>query len=404
MNRITVALLAAFDAAIAALIGIAVPLVPLTILWAVQYDTAVDWAIFWRAAADAWLLGNGADLTATLAPELAIQLGVTGGAVTFAVTIAPLAFALLAVLLGVRIGRRAGSSPHRLVAVATSVLAYLLIATLVTLGASVDAASIPLWQGMLWPTLVFALGVALGSGIASARREHPDALARIVADAVDRVPATGRSAIDAAVRGGALATAAVVGIAAVLLAVLLVVDYATAISMYEGLDGEVMGGVTLTIAQLAFIPNLVIWAASWLVGPGFAIGTGSSVGPAGSLLGPVPSLPVFAALPQGELAFGFVGLIVPLVAGFVAAYAVRPRLLAGLGGSSFLLWGSVAALGIGVVGGALLGVLAWFSGGAAGPGRLVDVGPDGLLVGAVAAAEFAVAALIGMASGPARTR
>ena len=41
MNRITVALLAAFDAALSALIGLAIPLVPLTILWAVQYDTAV---------------------------------------------------------------------------------------------------------------------------------------------------------------------------------------------------------------------------------------------------------------------------------------------------------------------------------------------------------------------------
>lgn len=400
MNRITVALLAAFDAAIAALIGIAIPLVPLTVLWAVQYDTAIDWVLFWRAAADAWLLGNGADLTATLDPELALSLGLTSTTTSFVVSIAPLAFALLAVLLGVRIGRRAAASPHRLLAVGTAVVIYLAIATLVTFSASVDAASIPLWQGMLWPTLVFALGVVLGSGIASARQQ--DALADAVGGVLDRIPSVGRVVADAALRGGALAAAGVVGVSAVLVAALLLGNYAGVVAMYESLDGQIVGGIALTVGQLAFIPNLVIWAASWLVGPGFAIGTGSSVAPAATLLGPVPALPVFAALPQGELALGFVGLVVPLVAGFVAAWAIRPRLLAGLGGASVLLCGAATAVGIGLVGGVLLGLLAWFSGGAAGPGRLVDVGPDGLLVGAFAAAEFTLAALLGLASGRSR--
>jgi hypothetical protein len=400
MNRITVALLAAFDAAIAALIGIAIPLVPLTVLWAVQYDTAVDWVIFWRAAADSWLLGNGADLTATLDPAFALSLGLTATGTSFVVTIAPLAFALLAVLLGVRIGRRAAASPSRVLAVATAVLVYLGIATLVTFSASTDAASIPLWQGMLWPTLVFAVGIAIGSGIASAREQ--DALADAVGGVLDRIPAAGRVAADAALRGGALAAAGVIGVAGVLVAVLLVGNYASVVAMYESLDGQIVGGIAVTIGQLAFVPNLVVWAASWLVGPGFAIGAGSSVAPAGTLLGPVPALPVFAALPQGELAFGFVGVLVPLVAGFVAAWAIRPRLVDRLGSASLLLWGSVTAVGIGVVGGVLLGLLAWFSGGAAGPGRLADVGPDGLLVGAIAAAELTVAAALGLASGRSR--
>ncbi|NQX29726.1 hypothetical protein HQQ81_20455 [Microbacteriaceae bacterium VKM Ac-2854] len=400
MNRITVALLAAFDAAIAALIGIVIPLVPLTVLWAVQYDTAVDWVLFWRVAADAWLLGNGADLTATLDPALALSLGLTATGTSFLVSIAPLAFALLATLLGVRIGRRAAASPYRVIAVATAVLIYLGIATLVTFSATDAAASIPLWQGMLWPTLVFALGIAIGSGIASAREQ--DALADAVGALLDRIPAVGRVAADAALRGGALAAAGVVGVAGVLVAVLLIGNYAGVVAMYESLDGGIVGGIALTIGQLAFIPNLVLWAASWLIGPGFAIGTGSSVAPAGTLLGPVPALPVFAALPQGELAFGFVGVLVPLIAGFVAAWAIRPRLMDRLDGASLLLWGSVTAVGIGVVGGALLGLLAWFSGGAAGPGRLAEVGPDGLLVGAIAAAELTVAALLGLASGRSR--
>ncbi|MBW8872769.1 MAG: hypothetical protein JF618_11650, partial [Leifsonia sp.] len=45
-----------------------------------------------------------------------------------------------------------------------------------------------------------------------------------------------------------------------------------------------------------------------------------------------------------------------------------------------------------------LGLLAWWSSGALGPGRLHDVGPNPWLVGALAAGEVAVAAAIGLAA------
>jgi hypothetical protein len=46
----------------------------------------------------------------------------------------------------------------------------------------------------------------------------------------------------------------------------------------------------------------------------------------------------------------------------------------------------------------LLGLLAAVSGGAAGPGRFQQVGPDALAVGLAAALEFAVAIGIGLAA------
>ncbi|WKK71977.1 DUF6350 family protein [Rathayibacter oskolensis] len=163
MNRITVALLAAFDAALSALIGIAIPLVPLTVLWAVQYDTAIDWGVFWRIAADSWLLGHGADLRASLAPDSPLALALPGGTEAFTVTIAPLAFALLTVLLGARTGRRAQESPFRFIGFVVAVGTYLLLAFLVSVGSSTGVASIDVVQGTVLPALVFALGVALGA-------------------------------------------------------------------------------------------------------------------------------------------------------------------------------------------------------------------------------------------------
>src|SRR5690606_24782752 len=130
----------------------------------------------------------------------------------------------------------------------------------------------------------------------------------------------------------------------------------------------VLGGIALTLGQLAFVPNLVVWAASWLLGPGFAIGTGSSVSPLATNLGPVPAIPVLGAVPPGEFALGFLGLLVPVLAGFLAGVAVRPALLRALGGHPspgrpVLGVVVLAGAGIGVVGGLALGLLAAASGG-----------------------------------------
>jgi hypothetical protein len=161
----------------------------------------------------------------------------------------------------------------------------------------------------------------------------------------------------------------------------------------------VVGGIAVTIAQLAYLPNLVVWCASWLLGPGFALGVGSSVSPAATLLGPIPGIPVFGAIPTGDLPFGFLGLIVPVLVGFLGAAAVRPALVRDLGtrGSAGSL--ALAGIGIGVVAAALVGLLALLSAGAIGPERLSEVGPPAGPVALAALATTGIAALVGMASG-----
>jgi len=171
-------------------------------------------------------------------------------------------------------------------------------------------------------------------------------------------------------------------------------SYARIITLYEGLHTEVLGGIAVTLAQLAFVPNIVIFAASWLVGPGFALGEGSSVTPIGTQLGPIPAIPILGALPSGHLALGFLGLLVPVVVGFLAGALLAPGLREQLATLDLIVTG----IGIGIVGGATLGVLAWASAGAAGPGRLAQVGANPWAVGAVAALELAAAAIVGILS------
>ena len=102
MRRTTIALLAALEAAVAALIGLGIVLVPLMLLWAVKYGLTVDAAVFLRAAADVWLLGHGVDLTIQLDPVTAGGLGLPGAGEPFPITIALLGFALLSVAAGRR--------------------------------------------------------------------------------------------------------------------------------------------------------------------------------------------------------------------------------------------------------------------------------------------------------------
>jgi len=146
------------------------------------------------------------------------------------------------------------------------------------------------------------------------------------------------------------------------------------------------------------LPNVVIWAASWLIGPGFALGTGSMVSPLATAVGPLPAVPVLGALPQGDLPFAFVGLLVPVIAGFLAGALVGSRVTARFATSSRTLLVVVTGASTGLVAGILLGLLAWASAGGVGPGRLAQVGPDPLLVGGFAALEIGVAAILGMAS------
>ncbi|TFD00774.1 hypothetical protein E3O65_03140 [Cryobacterium breve] len=210
------------------------------------------------------------------------------------------------------------------------------------------------------------------------------------------LPAPVRAGVAAALRAGTAAAAGILCVSGITVFVLILTNYATIIGLYETVQAGVLGGIALTIAQLSLIPNLVIWAASWFVGPGIAVGVGSSVSPVGTVLGTVPGLPILGVLPQGSLTFGFVGLLVPVLIGFLAAVILRQRTAATDVPAPTITERLLTGLGTGIVAGVLLGLLAWWSGGALGPGRLVEVGPNPLLVGAVAAAEVGVAACIGL--------
>ena len=454
MNRRLTSLFAALEALLVAGVGVGIPLVPLTLMWAFQYGLTLDWLVFWRAAVDTWLLGHGVDIRFTLDPAIAASSGFAGAAAPFVITIAPLAFALVTALLGVRAGRRIGETPHRLIGTVVGLGVFAVLSLGVAFTALAADARPSLVQSALLPTLVFGLGVLIGSwslladadagstasagggGAAgssdpssgeprvqahassgtAARGVRFERMRTAAAGALSRASASvsdvdrrlrsamseladGRAvfALRVAATGGAGAVAIMLVISAITVAIMIGVSYARVISLFEAVQSGILGGVALTIAQLAFIPNLVIWATSWFVGPGFALGTGSAVSPLGTDLGPLPAIPLLGALPTSPLAFGYVGLLVPVLAGFLAAIMLRPRLAReGVEGP---LMSAAAGMGMGLVGGIMLGALAWISSGSAGPGRLSDVGSSWLLVGCWGALEIGLAAAVALLVG-----
>lgn len=158
------------------------------------------------------------------------------------------------------------------------------------------------------------------------------------------------------------------------------------------------GAALLLLAQLAYIPNAVIWAVAYSLGPGFAFGAGTVVAPTGSALGPVPVFPMLAALPAGARPGGpawlpVLVLALPYLAGLFAG-VVTVRIAPTPVLEAAPLWGFVA----GAAAGLLAGAAAGFAGGPLGSGRLAAVGPSGIQVGLVAVLEIGITAALAAAA------
>ena len=156
------------------------------------------------------------------------------------------------------------------------------------------------------------------------------------------------------------------------------------------------GAALLLLAQLAYVPNAIIWAVAYALGPGFLFGTGTVVSPTGLALGAVPLFPVLAAMPSGGHPGGPVSVAVlalPYLTG-VFAGIVTVRIAPTPAIEAAPLWGFIAGTAAGV----LAGLAAAFAGGPLGNGRLASVGPNGFQVGLVAILELGITAALSAAA------
>lgn len=156
------------------------------------------------------------------------------------------------------------------------------------------------------------------------------------------------------------------------------------------LSTSAVDSIMIVVAQLLFIPNAIVWALSWLSGPGFYLGSDALHSPTSAPVGPIPAIPLFGATPAS--APGNWVLLALIVFGVALGVYLRLRK-----GSESLLddlyQGSIAAVVIAVVylvtslGSALV----------LGNGRLAFLGPRMSLSALCLFAEVACGVLVTVA-------
>ncbi|HET6651708.1 MAG TPA: DUF6350 family protein [Nocardioides sp.] len=298
-----------------------------------------------RIGADAWLVAHGSGLTLAGATISVVPLGLTA----------------LCGYVALRLGgwARATSADEDGAAVA---LAAVVLAGVYGVVAVVTAvlATLPTAQPGLVQSFAGAFLLALVGGGAGLVRGEAGVLA-------GRLPETAVAVL----RGAAGIAVAVLAAGAVLVTVALVLDIGTGANVLSRLHADGPGSALYTLVVAAFAPNAALMGGAYLLGPGFAVGTGTVVSPSVVALGPLPAFPLLAALPSpGPGAAWAPALIgVPVLAALLAgALTVRRHPTRDWGS------GALRGLGAGVLGGVLVAVLVHLAGGAAGPGRMADVG------------------------------
>lgn len=399
----------ALETAQAAIISALVVVAPIVAVWATAGFQNGQFEVLARLAGQSWLLVHGVPLELAGAGPQAATHGGTG-----VLSLIPLGLTLIPFLLAWRAGRRLARASY------TDQLWQALLGSWVVYGAFGAATGfvcrnadvvINLWYAMLVPLVPYGLGMVIG-----ARREAGSWSRLIGVDAVDWISRTSQhsrwagSYFASVAKAGFVAVVSALALAAALLAVDLFIHWNLVVSVYEALDAGPVGGAALTIAQLGFLPNLVVFALAWTSGAGFAMGVGSQVGPLGTAVGPLPSIPVLAAIPSGPLDYAFVAMIVPVLAGVMAGWWFLRE-----GENHFDEWlaikvharwftATVSTLALGALAGVAAGLptlcLAWVARGSAGVGRLTAIGPDPLWTGLWVAAEVAAGVVIGYAAGP----
>ncbi len=401
MNRLLVALLAAVDALIAAAAGVAVILAPLTVFWVVGLGGAADWGALWPASVRIWQFGQLVPLQITLPPEYLTGAGIAVDAASFWISLAPLAFAAFTAVFAARSGARSARAGAWIVGVLAGTAATAVIAALLWRTSPNPIAAVYGWQALLLPTAVFAVPALLGA-LVGAWRHGDDGPIDALRHGAERDPRWARVP-EASARGIGIALAGFIAVGALFVAVAAIARGGEVIALFEAAHVDAAGAIMIAIAQLAYLPTLVVWGGAYAAGPGFAIGAGTTVSPAGTNLGVVPGVPVLGIIPESVSHWMLASALLIVAVGFAAGAAARGRLArsapsgGSAGGDSGASTPRLAALAAIVLGGAAgAAVLAVTASGAMGPGRLAQTGPAALPLAVAVGAELLVGAAIAL--------
>lgn len=351
-------------------------------VWATNGFGGTEFSSVATMSAHLWLLIHGVPL------DLSAVFGASAGTMT----LVPLGLSILPLLFCYRSGRRLARASYEgefLIPVLSGSVTYALICSAVYGWASPSPKPLQVLNAALVPLGIVVVGLMWG-GYREAR-----SLSRMVgvdtAEQISQMSQYSRWAGSyawAVVRAAVVAAVAFVGLGALLLALGILGGWSQVVATYQELHAGPVGDTAVTLLQLGFLPNLVIYAMAWSTGAGFAFGAGTSIGLTSSNAGSLPMLPILGGVPESLGSAGLLGLLVPVAAGAIAgwwflregedhldewvALKVPFRPLSAL----------LSSLALGVLTGLLTSLaalwLGWISYGSLGVGRFTEVGAEPL--------------------------
>lgn len=369
-------------------------------VWATKGFGDMEFSAVAAMSAHLWLLIHGVPL------DLAAAFGASAGTMT----LVPLGLSILPLLLCYRSGRRLARASYEgefLIPVLSGSVTYALISSAMYGWASPHPQPLQALNAALVPLGIVVAGLMWG-GYREAR-----SLSRMVgvdtAEQISQMSQYSRWAGSyawAVVRAAVVAFVALVGLGAVLLGIGILAGWSQIVATYQELHAGAVGDTAVTLLQLGFLPNLVIYAIAWSTGAGFSFGAGTSVGLTSSDVGTLPMLPILGAVPESMGTFGLVGLLVPLGAGAIAGWWFLRE-----GEDHLDEWVALkvpfrplSALISAVVLGMMTGImtsfgalwLGWISYGSLGIGRFTEVGAEPLTFAAHTALTVGAGVTFGM--------
>lgn len=399
MRALLTAVIAAIEAAAVALAVFAVIGIPAVLIWWLSFGLGAEPEALASAIAALWQMVHLVPMQLTVSPQTALGMGLPAAELSMVISLAPLALTLCTLLLAYRAGARfAGRGGSG---------AWALLGGLIGFGVAAGVTGVlaagnsvwPQWARIAVPAAMYALAMLLGFVLHAARDEHEwwQALVRSVQQAVAKAAPAGAAALpDRAAevfRLALAALAALLALGSIGFTVAIVIGYVDIIALSQSLQLDVFGVLMLFLVQLMFLPTAWIWSVSWFAGSGFAVGTATSVTPFETLLGPLPALPIFGAIPPS---WGWAGGLAPVI---IVAMGTA---LGGLAGGRPLmrraspLVSAIVPVCAAVIAGLVTALACVLASGAMGPDRLATNGPGWWQTGGLVAVELAFGMSLGV--------
>ncbi len=395
MNRALSFGIAALQALIILSSAVGLVLVPLTLAWLIEGNGSVDWIATLQVAGYAFLLALGVPLQIASGELVGIAFE------SFTLSYLPLGLTLVMALMVIRIGHRLSAASSLWPAWLSGGVAFGAGSYGLSLLIANPAVTVSEWDPLFRPTIFFG-GLLFIASVAGKRFElvpgsnQIEAPERIwvrqkAADFVAKLHWTISTTANPAFRIGTSVVVFVLLVSSLLLMVALILGWVEVLRLYQALSLSFLGGLMVTVGQLAILPNLIIYGFAWITGAGFSIGAGSFVSPIASQLGPLPALPIFAALPTGGIDRGIVFSAIVVVGAIVATLLARKS-------TERMRWefatsfsaAAVLAVFSALIASVLAFALGLLASGSLGPGRFVEVGVNPVLLAGVVFLEVLV--------------